>query len=124
MPGTIYSGTYFSGIYLSNAGTQNPASITSTGSVTNTTGDAVLGAAGTAWTLNNAGTIAGPSSFSGVRLKSGGTVDNTGGITGGINGVRIEGAPGSVVNQGSILATPPPPLPRAARPSISRTAAS
>ena len=105
MPGTIYSGTYFSGIYLSNAGTQNPASITSTGSVTNTTGDAVLGAAGTAWTLNNAGTIAGPSSFSGVRLNSGGTVDNTGGITGGINGVRIEGAPGSVVNQGSIFST-------------------
>ena len=61
MAGTIISGSHLTGIVLSNAATENPATIAAGGYVTNTTtaygGDAVFGLAGTAWRVTNLGTV-------------------------------------------------------------------
>ena len=115
-------------LYLTS--TSNPLTITSTGSVTTTaSGDAIDAPSGTAWQINNAGTISGvigtssagiysPASgiavqntgkisgyVAGLYLSSGGTVTN--GASGlisatGSYGVYIAGAAGVVTNLGTI----------------------
>ena len=115
-------------LYLTS--TSNPLTITSTGSVTTTaSGDAIDAPSGTAWQINNAGTISGvigtssagiysPASgiavqntgkisgyVAGLWLSSGGTVTN--GASGlisatGSYGVYIAGAAGVVTNLGTI----------------------
>src|SRR5580693_6406235 len=115
-------------LYLTS--TSNPLTITSTGSVTTTaSGDAIDAPSGTAWQINNAGTISGvigtssagiysPASgiavqntgrisgyVAGLYLTSGGTVTN--GASGlisatGSYGVYIAGAAGVVTNLGTI----------------------
>jgi hypothetical protein len=115
-------------LYLTS--TSNPLTITSTGSVTTTaSGDAINAPSGTAWQINNAGTISGvigtssagiyssasgiavqntgkiSGSVAGLWLSSGGTVTN--GASGlisatGSYGVYIAGAAGVVTNLGTI----------------------
>jgi hypothetical protein len=115
MSGTIFTSAYFNGIVLSNAGTENPATIASGAYVGNTAatpsykGDAVYGA-GAAWTVVNDGTIvsgAATSSSIGIDLKSGGSVTNgsTGSIAGKRAGVEIAGPAGTVANFGRITAS-------------------
>ncbi len=113
MAGKIYTGNYVNGIVLSSAATQNPATIASTGHVTNNGtsdfGTAIYGMAGTAWRVTNLGTVdSAGTSGDGIRLRSGGIVTNgqsssaAGLIEGGVNGVEIDGAAGAVVNFGTI----------------------
>ena len=100
MAGTV-SGTYTTGLILSS----NPTTITGTALVGNTaaTGAAVLGAAGTTWTLTNLGTIAesGNGAGMGVAFAALGTIVNAGTIGGGGFGVSLA-VGGTVVNAGSI----------------------
>src|SRR5688572_13838210 len=113
----VYSGTYNNGIIL-NSAAQNPATIAATGYVGNSgaypsyNGDAIFGAAGTAWNVINHGTIVSGSGYyasfsAGIRLLSGGTVSNgsTGSIAGRRDGIWIEGGSGTVANSGTITAS-------------------
>ena len=112
------------------ASTDNPLTITSTGSITTTaSGDALTGASGTAWQVTNYGTISGlvgTSSAgiyfagSGVSLQNSGTIkgysagiwasnggtftNNAGGLISATSnyGIYVGGAPGTVVNNGTI----------------------
>jgi hypothetical protein len=106
----ILAGTYTNGIVLSNPATQNPLIVTATGYVANT-GNAIYGEANAAWTIENLGTISGNGNAgTGISLAAGGTVTNgqsgaTGAlISGYYNGIVVSGAPGTVVNYGSVLA--------------------
>ena len=115
-------------LYLTS--TSNPLTITSTGSVTTTaSGDAINAPSGTAWQINNAGTISGvigtssagiystasgiavqntgkiSGAVAGLYLSSGGTLTNgAGGLISatGSYGVYIAGAAGVVTNLGTI----------------------
>ena len=95
--------------------TDNPLTITSSGSVISTTGtpqspvDAIDGGAGTSWAITNSGIVS--SSFGyGVSLAgAGSSVTNSGSISGTgpagfnfISGVAITGASGTVTNAGTI----------------------
>jgi hypothetical protein len=129
--GIVITGTDTDGIVLSDPATDDPATITATGSVTNQTAthnyDAIYGAPGFAWTVANLGTIQGTGGGTptppgagdtgadldsrpgaGVHLTGGGVVTNgqsgssTGLIKGGAAGVNIEGASGNVTNFGRI----------------------
>ena len=53
-------------------------------------------------TVNNYGTISANSTGYGVSLDNGGTVTNSGSITGGENAVIIQGAGGQLINSGTI----------------------
>ena len=61
MAGIVITGTDIDGIVLSNPATDDPATITATGYVTNQTAthdyDAIYGAPGYSWTVANLGTI-------------------------------------------------------------------
>ena len=104
----LFSGIYPNGIVLDNPATQNPATITSIGQISNN-GIAVNGETGTAWTISNSGIVTGngPGGI-GVSLASGGTItngqsgSNSALISGSYNGIVISGAPGSVANYGTI----------------------
>ena len=121
--GIVITGTDNDGIVLSNPATDDPVTITVTGSVTNQTGthnyDAIYGAPGHAWTVTNLGTIESgthigaddgshPLPGVGVHLMAGGVVTNgqsgasTGLIEGHQGGIDIEGGTGSVTNFGTI----------------------
>jgi len=83
-------------------------SIASTG-VVSATGmgvDAIDGPPGTAWPIDNDGTIISTGGL-GISLASGGIVSNGSGarISGGIAGILIDGAGGAVANAGSITGT-------------------
>jgi hypothetical protein len=106
----------------------SPLTITSTGSVTVTTSDAISGGSGTAWQILNSGSIAATASSAagiyfagsgwsvqnsgkiqgasaGVYASGGGTVtNNVGGLISGASnyGVYISGGPGVVSNAGTI----------------------
>jgi hypothetical protein len=85
-------------LYLTS--TSNPLIITSTGSVTATSGDAISAPAGTAWQINNAGTISGVIGTSSAGIyspASGVSVQNTGKISGAVAGLYLSGG-GSVTN--------------------------
>ena len=85
--------------YLTAA--NNPLTITSTGSVTTTaSGDAISAPSGTAWQINNAGTISGVvgSSSAGIYSPASGiAVQNTGKISGYVAGLWLSDG-GSVTN--------------------------
>jgi hypothetical protein len=86
-------------LYL--ASTSNPLTITSTGSVTSTSSsDAIDAPSGTAWQINNAGTISGVIGTSSAGIyspASGITVQNTGKIAGSVGGLWLTDG-GSVTN--------------------------
>src|SRR5579864_5739630 len=94
MPRTISSNTT-GPVILGTA--DNPLYITGTGTVTSTGSvDGVDGAAGTNWTISNAGVVSTASTGIGVSLASSSTVSNNGSISG-KDGVLL-GAGGSVTN--------------------------
>jgi hypothetical protein len=112
----VYSGTYTNGIVLNNPATQNPTTIAATSLVTNS-GTAILGEAGTAWTVANYGMVeAGGTNPSviGIDLAGGGLVVNgAGGLIANtatpsvfgavaITGSATYGAAGTVTNHGTI----------------------
>ena len=100
----IVSGTYGAGITLRYKTT----TITNTAAISQSNhygrNNAVYGAGGMAWTLTNAGNIAG--NFSAVYMKSGGSVYNAvqGKISASYYGVLISNGSGTLVNAGTILA--------------------
>ena len=87
MSGTTISGVYLTGITLSNAATQNPATI-ATGATIKASGTALAGAAGTYWTIVNDGVVSGAI---GVSLASSGNVSNNAGasVTGTAYGILL-----------------------------------
>jgi hypothetical protein len=95
-------------LYLTS--TSNPLTITSTGSVTSTgSSDAINAPSGTAWQINNAGTISGVVGTSAAGIyspASGITIQNTGKISGHIAGLYLTDG-GTIVNgaTGQISAT-------------------
>jgi Hint domain len=103
MATTVSTGV-FSQVYL-NTTSDNPLTVTNHGSVI-TSGYAVLGKAGTDWTITNSGSISGTGSHGvGIYLNSSGHITNTSGAT--IRGVEyavyLKGG-GTVTNTaGSIL---------------------
>jgi Bacterial Ig-like domain len=94
-------------LYLTSA--SNPLTITSDGSVTATSGDAISAPSGTAWQINNAGTISGVIGTSSAGIyspASGVSVQNTGKISGAVAGLYLSSG-GTVTNgaNGLISAT-------------------
>jgi hypothetical protein len=91
-------------LYLTS--TSNPLTITSTGSVTTTaSGDAIDAPSGTAWQINNAGTISGVIGTSSAGIyspASGIAVQNTGKISGAAAGLWLSSG-GAVTNGASGL---------------------
>ncbi len=69
MSGTTISGTYLTGITLSNAATQNPATVAAGATLKSSSGAALAGVSGTDWTVANSGTVAGAAI--GISLASG-----------------------------------------------------
>lgn len=107
MTGTTISGVHLSSVTLSNAATENPATVASGAAIT-AAGIALLGEAGTVWTLTNYGVVLGTGTGSaGVALMGGGTISNTstGSIAGATDAVYVNGGPGIVTNAGSISGT-------------------
>ncbi len=84
MATTVSTGV-FSQVYL-NTASDNPLTVTNHGSII-TSGYAVLGKAGTDWTITNSGSISGTGSHGvGIYLNSSGHITNTSGAT--IRGVK------------------------------------
>jgi hypothetical protein len=85
----------------------SPLTITSTGAVEASSGDAIYGNGSAAWTVVNSGTVETTGTTgSGINLRAGGSVDNTGtGLIDGYRGVYILGTAGTVTNSGTILGT-------------------
>ena len=124
MSGTTISGTYFSTVTLSNAGTQNPATIAS-GATISSSGIGLFAATAAYWGIANEGVIHGSTGISlqsngsvanyssgrvvgtsnGIVLGSGGAVVNYSGgyILGGTYGIEIIGRTGLVVNYGTVF---------------------
>ena len=104
MAGTTISGSYTTGITLSNAATQNPATVTGTGhiNVTSASSSGIYGTNATAWSIYNFGTVI--AYARGVFLNSGGTITNAaaGLIRSNYRGIEIGGGLGAVTNAGSI----------------------
>ena len=101
MPGSTITGTLTTGLTLNDPATQLPLTVTASGRVTKSQGNAITGVAGTAWTVSNAGTING--AYYGVYLASGGLVTNTTSTAViGNAGVHIVGAAGTIVNSGTL----------------------
>jgi hypothetical protein len=107
---------------ISNAGTISSASgygvsLLGAGSVTNYSGGSISGTGPTIFnfisgvsiggsgTVTNGGTISVSGGGYGVHLAGGGAVTNSGFVTGGEDGVLIEGAPGQINNTGAISAS-------------------
>src|SRR5947209_18234531 len=102
---STFSGVTTNGIVLGSGTYSNPLTVTAPGYVGNTStpisnhGDAIYGAAGTAWTLSNFGTIRGTAVTNayGIDLRGGGSVTNGSAvstaaqITGQSRGVWISG---------------------------------
>ncbi len=85
---------------LALAASDNPLSITSTGQVLSTGAlDAIDGAAGIVWTINNSGTVSAAAGF-GIYLSGAGIVTSSG-VINGKDGVILHGG-GNVTNTGSI----------------------
>lgn len=102
MTGTTISGTYLTPVTLSNAATQNPATVAA-GVMISAPSTALVGDSGTAWTVANYGVIEGSGADGiGISFAGSGTVFNDlpGLISGTTNGVALAG--GTAVNQSSI----------------------
>ena len=105
MTGTTISGTYAFGITLSDAATQNPATVTGSGliNVTSASSNGIYGSNATAWSIYNFGTVSARSH--GIFLAAGGTVANRAGtISGYYRGIDIIGGTGTVTNAALIAA--------------------
>jgi len=99
MAGTTISGITLTNVTL-NGPADNPAYVT--GTIDVTSGVALMGSSGTAWTITNSGLVRSTASY-GIQLSSGGTVTNiSGGTISGFSGIYQGGAPGTVVNAGII----------------------
>jgi hypothetical protein len=87
-------------VYLSNYGGAggNPFSISS-GIGINPSGVGVYGGPGNAYIIGNGGSVASGGTV-GINLLGGGSITNTGTITGGTDGVAISGGNGAVYNTG------------------------
>ncbi len=84
----------------------NPVLITSSGSIYGAT-VGIYGGVGTAWSITNQGTILGtePDDLvrgSGIELRDGGSIDNSGVISGYDYAIFIDGAEATVTNSGTI----------------------
>ena len=102
MSGTTISGTYLTGITLSNAATQNPATITADATLSG----GLVGASGSYWTISNSGAIDNDSAgMIAVKLSGGGDLTNNASATiaGSLYGVYSNG--GSVTNAAGALIT-------------------
>jgi collagen type I/II/III/V/XI/XXIV/XXVII alpha len=92
--------------------TSNPVTITSTGSVVTSAGAAITGPAGSGrptagWTVGNAGIItASATKTDAIDLVGGGSISNTGTISGYQNGVDITAGLGVVTNSGTLESSP------------------
>ena len=86
------------------AGGGNPLTITSTGGVETSGGTAIYGGSSQAWTIINAGVVSSGvvADGTGIDLRAGGTIGNTGQISGFHYAIRIRGSAGTVTNAGSI----------------------
>jgi O-antigen biosynthesis protein len=90
------------GITLATSGSYaSPLTITVTGGVTASSGDAVYGPSTQAWTVANYGTVL-STSGKGINFAAGGSVDNTGLIEGQAQAIYITGSAGTVTNSGTI----------------------
>lgn len=101
------------GINLQTAD-QNPVTVTDTGAVAVSTGDAIHGTGVQKWSLANSGTISSVGPGSAIVFEGGGSVVNDGVILASKGadataryGILIYGRPGSVTNRGSITAAGP-----------------
>src|SRR6185437_9994761 len=99
--------TVTQGITLGSAGYYSPLTITLGGAVVpGGTADAIYGSSGAAGTVTNAGSIVAAGTHTGIDLKGGGTVVNSGAIYGGADGVYVTGSAfsgaGTVTNTGTI----------------------
>src|SRR5438045_3278472 len=97
---------------LVNAATDNPATVTSTGTIivnsATAFADGLFGNNTFAWTVSNLGTVESIGSQGlGIILQAGGSVTNAASalIAGSQSGVTINGAAGTVVNNGTISET-------------------
>lgn len=107
MTGTTITGSYSSEVVLSDPATQNPATVAVGASIT-AAGIALLGEAGTAWTVTNYGAVQGTGTGSaGVGLLSGGVISNTstGSLTAYNDGVYVNGGTAAVTNAGLMSGT-------------------
>ena len=98
------NGTYGSTVSLTDPGTQNPATVSSTGVIAVASPDAfsagLLGVAGFAWTIANFGVVQSTGSYGiGISLESGGVITNgaAGSTAGYIGGRAIGQLSGSTV---------------------------
>jgi hypothetical protein len=118
----IYTGSYTAPQILFNPTVDNPATVTSTGTISvlsfNPGYIALYGSAGYAWTVANEGTVRSiGNDGTGIELASGGLVTNgaSGGtlglIAGSGVGIAIGGAAGTIVNYGTVEAIPSPIFP-------------
>jgi hypothetical protein len=106
MGGTTISGGYTSGITLSGA-VNNPAYVSTTGSIDAPTNAALYGPSGITWTLINGGSLTAPNG-AGIELAVGGTATNlTTGVINALYGIAFEkhNATGTAYNAGHITAT-------------------
>ena len=104
---TINSGIVL-GTVASTGTYTSPLTITSTGVVAASSGDAIYGDNSAAWTVVNSGTVGstGGAGSEGIDLRAGGNVDNTAsGLIKGYLGVYIGTAAGTVTNAGTIDST-------------------
>ncbi|MCB8880891.1 Hint domain-containing protein [Acidisoma cellulosilytica] len=105
------SGTISTAITRSVTLTTSPTTVTAAGSVVTTSGDAIIGPAGTVpvsgWSIVNAGTItaSGPGA-NGIDLAAAGSIANSGVIAGYNNGITVTGGKASVTNSGTIDSSP------------------
>jgi len=100
--------TVTQGITLGSAGYYSPLTITSGGAVVSGgTADAIYGPSGGAGTVINAGSVVATGTHTGIDLKGGGTVANSGYVYGGMAGVYVTGAAfsgaGTVTNTATIV---------------------
>jgi collagen type I/II/III/V/XI/XXIV/XXVII alpha len=92
--------------------TSNPVTITSAGSVVTSAGAAITGPAGlgrptAGWTVSNAGIVtASAAKADAIDLIGGGSISNTGTISGYQNGVDITSGLGVVTNSGTLESSP------------------
>ncbi|GAB0113051.1 Hint domain-containing protein [Acidisoma sp. C75] len=90
--------------------TSNPVLITSTGSVIVSNADAITAPGTTApsgWTITNQGTVvASGATHNGINLSGGGSITNSGTISGYLNGINVAGGIATVTNTGTIDSSP------------------
>ena len=112
MAGLTISTAVSGRVYL--VATNNPVTITSTGSVTTTTSnDAISGGSGTPWAISNFGTISGiiGSSSAGIYLQgAGSSVQNSGTIYGNAAGIWLSDEAAIIGNVGDRIGASQGPI--------------